>query len=101
MGRYEPLPKRWFKALLEDGDRLFKEHTVALHQLQNNMSIVLLGVQRLLLQKATDLELVESLADVSGALDRLTRERDARIAALPKDDEDLPPTLRPDELREP
>lgn len=90
-----------FSSRLEDGDRLFKEHTQALHQLQNNMGIVLLGVQRLLLQKATDLELVQSLSDVSGALDRLTRERDERIAALPDDDEKLPATLRPDALRPP
>lgn len=51
---------------LRDGDLLFKEHGY-------NLEVALRGVQVMLLKEATDRQIIESLADVTHALDRLSR----------------------------
>lgn len=51
---------------LREGDLLFKEHGYTLE-------VAMRAVQVLLLKEATDREIIESLADVTTALERLSR----------------------------
>jgi len=62
-------------------------------RLEQNMALCLRGVQVTLLEKATRLDVVKSLADVTEALERLEREQQSEHAdTLPPEDEDTRPS---------
>jgi len=72
---------------LLDGDRLFRT-------LEYDLTTCLRGVQVLLLEKATKLQVVQSLSDVTAALDRLEYEHNERATLLAPDDIDTNPDNR-------
>lgn len=75
---------------LEDGDRLFRRLESCQRQLEHafeaHQALTLRALQSLLLEKATKLQVVKSLAEVTEALERLEREHNERDTMPPDED---------------